>query len=140
IREREPGESVIAAFRRFVLVPRGMVAAKDPAVAERHAQMTRGIMESPALLAREQQILSGYVDALAELLAEETDAPDGSVEPWVVASALMGVHRALLDFVRRELAAGTRSPKLSQQMLAEGRSALDALERGLGDYGVKPGD
>jgi AcrR family transcriptional regulator len=137
IRDREPGESVIAAFRRFILTPRGLVAEKDPTAADRHARAMRVITESPALLAREQQILSGYTDALAELLAEETGARDGSIEPWVVANALIGVHRSLIGFVRRELTAGTRNPKLSRRMLAEGRRALATLEQGLGDYGVK---
>src|SRR5262245_27740873 len=30
IRDRDAGESVIAAFRRFVLKPRGLLAEKDP--------------------------------------------------------------------------------------------------------------
>jgi len=138
IRERRPGESVIAAFRGFVLKPRGLVAETDPKAIDRHAKAMRVITDSPALLAREQRILAGYTDALARLLAEETGARDGSIEPWVVANALIGVHRSLIDHVRRELAAGTHNPELSRRMLAEGRRALDRLERGLGDYGVKP--
>src|SRR4051812_33537983 len=35
IREREPGESVLAAFSRFVLEPRGLLAAKDPEAVDR---------------------------------------------------------------------------------------------------------
>src|SRR3954447_6912009 len=94
IRERRPGESILDAFGRFVLTPRGLVAAKDPDAAERLAAITRVISESPALLAREEQIFAAYTDSLARLIAEETG--DGtSIEPWVAANALMGVHRAL---------------------------------------------
>src|SRR6516165_10136030 len=30
VRDREPGESVIGAFGRFVIAPRGLLAARDP--------------------------------------------------------------------------------------------------------------
>jgi|SRR4051794_2542500 len=137
IREREPGESVLAAFARFVLMPRGMLSTKDPDAVERFAATTRLIEESPALLAREQQIFNGYTAALAELIAEETRAKSGDIEPWVVANALMGVHRALVRYARREILAGTRNPRLLRQVRAEGKRALAALEHGLGDYAVR---
>src|SRR6266487_4314833 len=56
IRERTPGESILAAFGRFVLTRRGLLAQQDPDAVERLAELTRMIMESPALLARERQI------------------------------------------------------------------------------------
>src|SRR6266571_4233345 len=62
IRERQPGESVLAAFGRFVLEPRGLLAAKDEDEVEHLAGITRVITESPALLAREQRIFAGYTD------------------------------------------------------------------------------
>src|ERR687887_565894 len=85
IRDREPGESVLAAFGRFVLQPRGLLAAKDPDAIERLAAITRVISDSPALLAREQQIFAGYTASLAALIAEETGAEADAVEPWVAA-------------------------------------------------------
>src|SRR4051812_25424073 len=97
IREREPGESVLDAFARFVLQPRGLLAAgaDDDGGVQRLVAITRVITESPALLAREQRIFAGYTDSLAALIAEETRARVGAIEPWVAANALMGVHRAL---------------------------------------------
>jgi AcrR family transcriptional regulator len=137
IRDRRPGESAIDAFERFVLQPRGLLAEKDPAKIDQHARTLRVITESPALLAREQQILAGYTDSLAALLAEETKAKEGAIEPWAVANALMGVHRALLAYVRRELAAGTRNPQLARDAAAEGRRAVAVLKEGLGDYAIR---
>ena len=137
IRERGPGESVLDAFARFVLEPRGLMAAKDPEAVERLAQFTRVIEESPALLARERAIFAGYTDSLAALLAEETGARAGAVEPWVVANALMGVHRALVAYSRRQIVAGVRNPRLLRDVRAQGRRAIGALESGLGDYGVR---
>src|ERR671931_380964 len=39
IREREPGESILAAFGRFVLTQRGLLAARDEESARRLAQI-----------------------------------------------------------------------------------------------------
>ena len=137
IRERAPGESVLDAFARFVLQPRGLLTAKDPETVERLAATTRVIAESPALLAREQQIFARFTDALAGLIAEESGAAPGDVEPWVAANALMGVHRALVEYTRREILAGTRNPRLSRQVLAQGRRALALLDGGVRDYAIR---
>ena len=137
IRERDSGESVLTAFGRFVLEPRGLLAAKDPESVERLAAISRVIEESPALLAREQRIFAGYTDSLAALLAEETGADPGDVGPWVAANALMGVHRALVHGTRRAIVSGARNPKLARQVRAQGKQALALLEDGLGDYAIK---
>jgi AcrR family transcriptional regulator len=130
IRDRGPSESVLTAFGRFVLDPRGLLAAKDPESVERLASITRVIDGSPALLAREQQIFARFTDSLAALLAAEQGA-EGMIEPWVTANALMGVHRALVTYTRDRIVAGARNPKLSRDVRAQGRAALAALERGL---------
>jgi AcrR family transcriptional regulator len=137
IREREAGESALAAFSRFVRAPRGMLANYDEETRERLAALTRMITESPALLAREQQIFAGYTDSLAALIATETGS-DG-VEPWVVANAMMGVHRGLVDYTRRRIIAGDRSSRLVRDVHAEAERALARLARGLGDFGVAAG-
>jgi AcrR family transcriptional regulator len=139
IRERPPGEPVLAAFGRFVLQERGLLSAKEPEAVERLAEIVRVVSDSPALLAREQQIFADYTASLAGLLVQETSTPPGSVEPWVVANALIGVHRAIIEYARKEVLAGTRNPTLVRRVRAQGRAALAALDRGLGDYGVKPG-
>src|SRR5881394_2798513 len=54
VRNRAPGESVLAAFGRFMLVQRGLLASDDPAARERLTNITTMIVESPALLARER--------------------------------------------------------------------------------------
>jgi len=140
IRQREPGESILAAFGRFVLAPRGLLAARDAEAVERLAAISRVISDSPALLAREQQIFAGYTASLAALIAEETGAEADDVEPWVVANAMMGVHRALVHYTRGQIVAGSRNPRLARQMRAQGKQALASLERGLGDYAIKRGE
>ena len=137
VRDRAPGESVLDAFSHFVLQRRGLLAESDPEAAERLAALTRMITESPALLTREREIFERYTESLAELLARETGAAPNDVEPRVVANALMGVHRALVDFTRRRIVAGERNPRLHRQVRAQGRRALERLRRGLEGYGER---
>jgi AcrR family transcriptional regulator len=137
IRVREPGESFLAAFGRFVLQRRGLLAEQNPDAIERLAAITRMITESPALLARERQIFDRYTTSLAALIAKETGARADHIEPWVAANALMGVHRALVDHTRKRILAGARNPRLAREVRTQGKRALDALGRGLEDYGVR---
>jgi hypothetical protein len=96
------------------------------------------IAASPALLAREQQILARYTDALARLIADEVDARAGDLEPYVMANALMGVHRGLIAYVRERLDAGVSDRRrLARQVRRLGEDALALLSVGLGDYGAK---
>src|SRR5919199_216615 len=52
IRERPRGQTVIDAFRDFILTARGFLAAKDEAKAQELVALTRMIAASPVLLAR----------------------------------------------------------------------------------------
>jgi AcrR family transcriptional regulator len=135
IRHRPAGEPALTAFARFILRPRGLLAADDDAVAAELIDITRMIAASPALLAREQQILAAYTDSLARLLADETRAGAKDVRPHVAANAMIGVHRALINFVR----AGIRTTpvdrkRLARDTVAVGRAAVALLADGLGGY------
>jgi AcrR family transcriptional regulator len=135
IRERPAGETVLDAFRRFFLSPQGVLALGDDREAtDRLRSVTRVITESPALLARERQVHARYTDTLAALLAEETGEEPGAVEPWVAAHALLGVHRALIEHVRRRVADGAGAPAIARELQAEGGKAVALLERGLAEY------
>src|SRR5436309_4198129 len=74
VREREPGESFLAAFGRFVLEQRGLLGARDPGAIEFLAALTRMITESPALLARERQVFDRYTTSMAALVREDAGA------------------------------------------------------------------
>jgi hypothetical protein len=130
-----------ASFRGFVLEPQGVFAMRGPGsdreATERLLTLTRVITESPALLAREREVLGRYTDTLAALVAEETGAGPDDVEPWVVAQALLGVHRALIDYVRRRVLAGATVPEIAEGLREQAQVALARLESGLGDYDVK---
>ena len=137
IRDRASGESVLSAFGAFVTTPRGLLAERDPEQIEYLAAITRVIVESPALLAREQQIYASYTDALAALLASESGASADDIDPWVVARALIGLHQAVVDYSRRQILAGTRNPALARRVRRATQQALALLSGGLVDYGAR---
>jgi len=141
IRERPAGEPVLAAFGRFVLEPRGFLAATDAGAIEELAGVSRMIASSPALLAREAQILARYTDTLASVIAEETGASRDDPRPWITANALIGVHRALIAYLRQRIHAGHGAlPDLARDVRSHGQTALALLAHGLGGYAPKPPD
>ena len=136
VRDRTQGESIAAAFARFISRPRGLLASRDPEEVEQLAGVSRMITNSPALLARERQIFDAYTGSLAVLIADETRAPADAIEPWVVANALLGIHRASIDYARRRVIAGARNPSLARSVRGQITSAVAALDEGLADYGA----
>jgi AcrR family transcriptional regulator len=138
---REPGEPALAAVRRYLLESDGLltqVAAGDAEALQRLRTVNQVIAASPALLAREQQAIARSSDRLAELLAAETGAAAGDVTARAAAHALLGVQRALLDHVRRRVLADDQPARLAADVRDLGERAFALLERGLGDYAVKP--
>jgi AcrR family transcriptional regulator len=137
IRGRAPGESAIAAFRTFIMRQRGVFDLGDEEATEQLRTITRVITGSPALIAREREVMARYTDALAALLAEETGTRAGAVEPRVIAAALIGIHRSLIDYVRRRTLEGAEAPEVGREVRREAKRAFARLERGLSDYAVK---
>jgi AcrR family transcriptional regulator len=135
VRDREPGETPLSAFRRFLLQPQGVFALEPgPEADEQLRTVTRVITESPALLARERQVLARYTHALAEVLAAETGADAADLEPQAAAHALIGVHRSLIEYVRRRVADGATAAEVGPELREQATRGLALLERGLGEY------
>ena len=99
--------------------------------------VTRVITDSPALLARERQVIGRYEEALAALLAEETGVAPEAAEPRAVANALLGVHRSLIGYVRVRTLAGATASEVAAEIRAQAEVAFERLEAGLGDYAVR---
>jgi AcrR family transcriptional regulator len=135
VRDREAGVSILDAFVRFVLDRQGVLGQTD--ASDRLRAITRTIVNSPTLLAHEQQVFARVTATLAATLADETGAHPSDVTPWVVANALIGLHRSLIDYVRRETLAGTPNRRLARDVRAQAKQARTALASGLADYGIK---
>jgi AcrR family transcriptional regulator len=140
VRERPADESILAAFRRFVLGIQerrgGLLGSNDQQARAMLATMTRIVETSPTLLARESEIFEHCTNALAELIASETGKAPDNVEAWVAANALIGVHRALVASVRRQVLAGTEHQRIRRNILTQAKRVLDMLEHGLADSTV----
>ena len=134
VRSRAEGVPAIEAFRRLVIDSCGELATEERAKAIANAATLIG--GSPALQARERDVVAGYTARLAQLLGEETGAGPDDVEPSAVAGGLMSAHRALVAYVRASVLAGRRGPKLVRDARSQARRAFSRLERGLADYAV----
>jgi AcrR family transcriptional regulator len=134
VRDRDSGTSAVAALTEFLLRPQhDRLSSLD---SKSLATMARMITASPALLARERLVFAEHTAELAAVLAEETRADAEDLAPWVVANALMGVHRAILDSVRRRALDGQPNPSLARDVRFQAGRALALLAQGLGGYGV----
>jgi AcrR family transcriptional regulator len=137
VRDRPAGQSALAAYAAFVFSVRGLLTEQQGP--EQVAAWARLVLESPALVSREHEIFARHTAALAKLLADETGARPDDLPPWVAAHALIGLHRSLLDYVRRRALAGRTNPSLARSIRKQGERAVARLEHGLGDYAIKPG-
>jgi AcrR family transcriptional regulator len=135
VRDRAPGESALVAYARFLFSVRGLMTEQHGP--EQVAAWARLILDSPALVSREQEIMARFTESLAQLLAEETGARAGDLRPSVAAHALIGLHRTLLDYVRAQALAGRTNPGLARSLRQQGERAVAQLEHGFGDYAVK---
>ncbi|WP_249933059.1 TetR/AcrR family transcriptional regulator [Blastococcus sp. CCUG 61487] len=132
VRKRPPGESVSAAAGSFVVAAVGLLGT--PEAADGVARMARVIRGSRTLQVREREILGELTDALAALIAEETRAWPGQVEPWLAAHAVLGLYASLLELARDRVLAGVSGPELAGELRRQGRRGLALLQFGLAGY------
>jgi MftR C-terminal domain len=134
-------EPALLAFRRHLLESGGLlsqVETGDLRALERLRTVNRVIAASPALQAREQQAFARTAEALAALLAADTGAPPDDHDAQVVANALVGVQRALVDYTRRRVLSDEEPARLAADVRAIAQRAFALLEHGLGGYAPKP--
>ncbi len=132
VRRRPAGESVSAAAGSFVVS--AMSRLGTPEAAEGVARMARIVRSSRTLQVREREILVEMTDALAELIAEETDAQSGQLEPWLTAHAVLGLYAGLLELARDRVLAGVTGPSLAAELGRRGGRGLSLLQFGLAGY------
>ena len=132
VRHRPAGESVSAAAGSFVVTAVGALGA--PEAAEGVARMARVVRSSRTLQVREREILGELTDALAGLIAEETVATPGRIEPWLSAHAVLGLYTSLLELARDRVLAGITGPELGAELRLQGRRGLSLLQFGLAGY------
>ena len=124
------------AVRDFVLEPRGFLVATDPGEVDTLMSLAQVISASPSLLTREREVFARYSDSLAELIAAEAGASVDDLGPRLIADALIGVHRILVELVRRRLLEGlVDRGRLADEVRTQGSRCFAVLAEGLGDVG-----
>ena len=128
IRERRPDESILAALRRNQLAGCGRMCS------EGFAGFARLIEASPALRAKELEVMARFTRALADALVEELGCDE--VDAGVAASLIVGVHWQFFVIARQRALAGRHGPTATRRLRADLEHAYELLERGLGDLGA----
>jgi AcrR family transcriptional regulator len=132
VRRRPAGESVSAAAGTFVVSAVSLLGS--PEAADGVARMARIIRSSRRLQVREREIIEELTVALAALIAEETDARSGQLEPWLAAHAVLGLYAGLLELARDRVLAGVSGAPLAAELRRRGQRGLALLQFGLAGY------
>ncbi|WP_029432565.1 TetR/AcrR family transcriptional regulator [Blastococcus sp. URHD0036] len=132
VRHRPAGESVAAAAGSFIVAAMSGLGSAEAASGV--AEMAAVIRGSRTLQVREREILGELTTALAGLIAEETSAAPGALEPWLSAHAVLGLYAGLLELARDRVLAGVTGPALTAELLAAGERGLALLQFGLAGY------
>ena len=133
IRDRPPGEPLIAPFRSFTMayldgVEHGSV---DALVA-----VPRLVAASPALRNRLSVGWEKESAELAPVIAEEAGEGVGELVPMVVARTLAWTHRLTFRAAFARLLAGEDQRAVAADLRAQATRAYDLLEAGLAAYGA----
>jgi AcrR family transcriptional regulator len=132
VRRRPAGESVSAAAGTFVVSAISLLGS--PEAADGVARMARIVRGSRTLQVREREIIDELTEALAALIAEETDAQSGQLEPWLSAHAVLGLYAGLLELARDRVLAGVTGAPLAAELRRRGQKGLSLLQFGLAGY------
>jgi AcrR family transcriptional regulator len=126
IRERPDGVSAVAALRDLQLSEAPRLTSPGFAV------FAKVVEESPALQAKEVDVMARFSHVLAEALTED-GMPDRDAR--IAAGLLVSVHRQFFRAARRQAIAGRTGPAALRQLKADIARAYELLEHGLGVIG-----
>jgi AcrR family transcriptional regulator len=127
IRSRPDGEPIIATLRGLQIAEAARLTSPG------FVTFARVLEESPALQAKELEIMALLAHALAGALEEEgIDARDARI----AASLLISVHRHFFRAARTQALAGKHGPAAARRLRSDLERAYTLLEHGLGGLGV----
>ncbi|HZO96936.1 MAG TPA: TetR family transcriptional regulator [Gaiellaceae bacterium] len=127
IRERAPGESLVAALER-------LQAGECPRLCSPgFATFARVIEESPALRAKELEVMARFTEVLARTIREELACDEADAR--IAATMLVGVHWQLFRTARAQALAGRHGPAALRRLRSDLARAYRLLEHGLAGLG-----
>ncbi|MET9343972.1 TetR/AcrR family transcriptional regulator [Nonomuraea sp. NPDC003804] len=136
VRERRPGESVVAAFRRDFL---DAIETRDWRYGLNDGADLFGaiVAASPSLTARFRELAYEQIQHLAATLAEETDADPDDLTPRMVAAQILETTRLLSGHAVARKLAGESWAEILPQLQRQTEQAFDLLESGISGYCVR---
>ncbi|HEY3541655.1 MAG TPA: TetR family transcriptional regulator [Gaiellaceae bacterium] len=123
IRDRPRGVSVFTALRDL------QTRDADRLTSPYFATFARILEESPALLAKELDVMRRYADTLAEALRADLHVPE--LDARVAANAVVSVHWQFFRNARRAALAGKHGPAAARRLRSDLKRAYRLLEGGL---------
>jgi AcrR family transcriptional regulator len=124
VRSRNPGQSLVEAMHGLHSQQTGRLAS--PAF----VHFARTIAESPALQAKEIEVMAEFTDHLAATIREEFGVHPADSQ--MAANLLMSVHWQLFRNARAQALAGRSGPAAAKRLRADLDRAYRLLEHGLG--------
>jgi AcrR family transcriptional regulator len=125
IRGREPRESVLAALRRRQLGECQRMSSPG------FAMFARIIEESPALQAKELEVMAGFAQVLTGAIQSELQVDERDAR--IAAGLLISVHRQFFRAARKQALAGRHGAAAARQLQDDVERAYALLEHGLGE-------
>jgi AcrR family transcriptional regulator len=125
IENRAPGESILSALRRMQLESCGRMCTPGFAI------FARIIEESPALRAKELEVMARFQRSLADALERQLGISE--LDADVAATLLIGVHWQFFLLARNRALAGRHGPGAVRVLRRDLARAYDLLEHGLGE-------
>jgi AcrR family transcriptional regulator len=130
VRERQPTQSLIGAMHDLHAAQCSRLA--NPGF----AHFARVIEESPALQAKEVEVMAQFTDALAGTIREELGLHPADAQ--IAANLLMSVHWQFFRNARAHALAGRSGPTAVRRLRQDLERAYRLLEHGLGALETVP--
>ena len=123
VRERDSAASVFAALRESQSRSINRISSPE------FAHFARTLEGSPALRAKELEVMSNFASTLADALHAELKIDE--LDARVAANAIVGVHSNLFRRARSEALAGRSGPGTARKLRRELERSYALLEHGL---------
>ncbi len=125
IRGRRPGESILTALRRLQSGECQRLSSPG------FAGFARVIEESPALRAKELEVMARFVLVLTESIRDELGVDERDAR--VAAGLIVSIHRQLFLAARKQALEGKHGAAAARRLRADLERAYQFLEHGLGE-------
>jgi AcrR family transcriptional regulator len=132
VRDRQPGVSVIDAFRQLALAR--LATLEQHRAGHRSGGFFDLVESSPILQRRAAEVQAHLVAVVTDALREQTRATASDPMPGAIAATLLGAQRALSRSLRLQLLGTEEIAAIARRHRRDINRVFDHLRDGLGSY------